>query len=596
MAVITSTSGTARPPALSRSAARCSTPKRCCSSTTTTPRLSNATPSWISACVPIAMSTLPSARPCEHVLALGAGDPVGQQLDPQRPVAEQVAGIGDRDAVEHPPHARSRAARRAPRSAPSARPGDRPAPTSASRSPRRASCRRRRRPAAGGASDAGRRGRPRSRRSCARCAPVSSYGNAAYSRPTSSPAMSWRMPRDSRSSARLRITSTVWTRSSSSNASRRRARDWSAIVSGRWISRSASLRVDEVVTRSHGVGDRVGEAAHPAPLERVLDEPGDLPRVERRPSRSAGRSARSARCGRRSGRRSGSSSAVRRGTRPACRTARSAGPRCSCFSRHGWLKNVTVSRPLPSPTTALTIVRRFLRDPLRHRCAPTRGPAPRGRRRDRRRAPRSSGRPSVVDRRSAGRAPSRCRTRAARRASSRRRPSAGRPAISSRSTQRQRLHEVDHSLDAEQVRVERLAAVVHLDLDIGPSLRRATRRSRPCARRSRSSPVTTVTSSCSGVDESVEQPRRRRRPESRRLATIPSPRTRPIQSPAETGPASLAASRTAVVTSPVDDGLRCVRPSRSAFVGSAAPPGRRRRARRGLPASSGSARRAPSWW
>jgi hypothetical protein len=39
VAVITNTSGTSSPSPLSRSAARCSTPKRCCSSTTTTPRL-----------------------------------------------------------------------------------------------------------------------------------------------------------------------------------------------------------------------------------------------------------------------------------------------------------------------------------------------------------------------------------------------------------------------------------------------------------------------------------------------------------------------------------------------------------------------------
>ena len=62
VAVMTSTSGTAVP-ALSRNAARCSTPKRCCSSTTTTPRLWNATPSWIRAWVPMTRSTVPSASP-----------------------------------------------------------------------------------------------------------------------------------------------------------------------------------------------------------------------------------------------------------------------------------------------------------------------------------------------------------------------------------------------------------------------------------------------------------------------------------------------------------------------------------------------------
>ena len=62
VAVITSTSGTGPPPAFAFSAARCSTPKRCCSSITTTPRLWNATASWISAWVPTSRSTSPAAR------------------------------------------------------------------------------------------------------------------------------------------------------------------------------------------------------------------------------------------------------------------------------------------------------------------------------------------------------------------------------------------------------------------------------------------------------------------------------------------------------------------------------------------------------
>ena len=65
VAVITSTSGTrpASPAPFERSAARCSTPKRCCSSITTTPSEWNATPSWMRAWVPMTRSTLPSARP-----------------------------------------------------------------------------------------------------------------------------------------------------------------------------------------------------------------------------------------------------------------------------------------------------------------------------------------------------------------------------------------------------------------------------------------------------------------------------------------------------------------------------------------------------
>ncbi|CAB4607998.1 unannotated protein [freshwater metagenome] len=47
---------------LPRSAARCSTPKRCCSSITATPSDANSTPSCINACVPIKISTPPLAK------------------------------------------------------------------------------------------------------------------------------------------------------------------------------------------------------------------------------------------------------------------------------------------------------------------------------------------------------------------------------------------------------------------------------------------------------------------------------------------------------------------------------------------------------
>ena len=63
VAVITNTSGTVPSRFFSRSAARCSTPNRCCSSMTTAPREANSTPSWIRAWVPIDTSTVPSARP-----------------------------------------------------------------------------------------------------------------------------------------------------------------------------------------------------------------------------------------------------------------------------------------------------------------------------------------------------------------------------------------------------------------------------------------------------------------------------------------------------------------------------------------------------
>ncbi len=41
----------------------------------------------------------------KHLPALGAGDPVRQQLDAQRPVAEQVAGVGHAHTGEQRPYA-----------------------------------------------------------------------------------------------------------------------------------------------------------------------------------------------------------------------------------------------------------------------------------------------------------------------------------------------------------------------------------------------------------------------------------------------------------------------------------------------------------
>ncbi len=58
---MTSTWGLVSVPALPRSASRCSTPKRCCSSTTTKPRSAKDTLSWIRACVPTTMPAAPLA-------------------------------------------------------------------------------------------------------------------------------------------------------------------------------------------------------------------------------------------------------------------------------------------------------------------------------------------------------------------------------------------------------------------------------------------------------------------------------------------------------------------------------------------------------
>ena len=180
-------------------------------------------------------------QPGEHAPPLGAGDPVGEQLDRQRPLAEQVAG-GHEQPVEHLAHGRRRAARRAPRSAPSARPGDRPGRRRAAPSRRRPSCPTRRRPGAAGASGAAGRGRSRSRRSPGAAPPSAGTADRSWNRATSSPPGSWRMPTDSRSIARLRMTRASCTRSSSSKASRRRACSLSAIDSGTWMSCSAAPR------------------------------------------------------------------------------------------------------------------------------------------------------------------------------------------------------------------------------------------------------------------------------------------------------------------------------------------------------------------
>ena len=59
VAVITSTWGLRPSRAFNRRLSRCSTPNRCCSSTTTNPRLKNSTVSWIIAWVPMMMSASP---------------------------------------------------------------------------------------------------------------------------------------------------------------------------------------------------------------------------------------------------------------------------------------------------------------------------------------------------------------------------------------------------------------------------------------------------------------------------------------------------------------------------------------------------------
>ena len=59
-------------PALSRRASRCSTPKRCCSSTTAKPRSANCTASWIRAWVPTTMPAAPLAMSRRALRRAGA--------------------------------------------------------------------------------------------------------------------------------------------------------------------------------------------------------------------------------------------------------------------------------------------------------------------------------------------------------------------------------------------------------------------------------------------------------------------------------------------------------------------------------------------
>src|SRR5659263_48613 len=58
---------------LPRNASRCSTPKRCCSSTTTSPRSKNWTCSWIRACVPTTMPASPDAASSKDLRRMPVG-------------------------------------------------------------------------------------------------------------------------------------------------------------------------------------------------------------------------------------------------------------------------------------------------------------------------------------------------------------------------------------------------------------------------------------------------------------------------------------------------------------------------------------------
>ncbi len=125
VAVITSRSGSAasseRSRPLSRSAARCSTPKRCCSSMTTTPRARKRTSSVNKAWVPTTMSTDPSRRPSSTAWrSLARSRPVSSWIDSGR-TPPRTAVVDLRQSLEVLAQTTRGVARRAPRSAPSGR-------------------------------------------------------------------------------------------------------------------------------------------------------------------------------------------------------------------------------------------------------------------------------------------------------------------------------------------------------------------------------------------------------------------------------------------------------------------------------------------
>ena len=239
MAVITSTCGGRLP--LARSASRCSTPKRCCSSTTTRPRSAKSTPACSSACVPMTIPALPSAtaaRPsrraavfCEPVSSttrVPAGSP---SSSPARPSGPSIAlmlracwaastSVGASSAACPPASTTWAMARSATTVL--------PAPTSPCSS-RCMGCSR----ASSAASSS-----PTSR-----CPSVSAKGRAASTASSSPPDRRGRATPGSSAAARRRAARVSWRVSASSHLSRCSARSTSSSEVGRWMSSSAAGRL-----------------------------------------------------------------------------------------------------------------------------------------------------------------------------------------------------------------------------------------------------------------------------------------------------------------------------------------------------------------
>ena len=270
VAVMTSRSGSrpvpSAPRPLSRRAARCSTPKRCCSSITTTPSEEKTTASVRSAWVPTSRSTEPSASPPSTDVRSEAGVRLVRRATRNGRVPPNVAGSGTtrpstrrRTSVACCSASTSVGAIRAPWCPPSI-PMSRaatattvlPAPTS----PCRSRCMGR-----GPA-------RSTTRSPTARTwAPVSGNGSPAVNCSTSvaDPSgreVTWGMPRASSWSRRRRSTRASCSRKSSSKARRRLAGSTWAIDLGRWIPAKAVVRSTSRSSRRAGSGS--GSANRPA--------------------------------------------------------------------------------------------------------------------------------------------------------------------------------------------------------------------------------------------------------------------------------------------------------------------------------------------
>ncbi len=243
VAVMTRTSGTGPPPALSRSAARCSTPKRCCSSMTTAPSEANSTPSWMRACVPMATSTSPAASPARMrrrsaapTLLVSSSTRTGRAPNSDVPESgtstsassarmpraccSASTSVGAMNAPWWPPCTAASSVHTATTVL--------PLPTS---------------PCSNRCIGCGAARSPPISAIAARWSAVRSNGRRSRNASRSGPSVTWAMPRVVRSMCRLRWTRAIWTRSSSSSTSRRRATSLCAIDSGAWMPAKASGRV-----------------------------------------------------------------------------------------------------------------------------------------------------------------------------------------------------------------------------------------------------------------------------------------------------------------------------------------------------------------